>query len=78
MRNFKLIEKIGAVYMIKSSGGESGKYLGWSSWYFQNVGLNTKNSGIKYWFHLISIDQQLRKIQENKYMKVPFGTLQSL
>ena len=32
----------------------------------------------KYWFDLIFIDWRPEKIQENKYLKVPFGTLQSL
>ena len=71
MRNFTMIEKIGAVHLIKFYGGESMKYPEVPRVKYPVL----PKCGTEYWFNLISIDQLLEKIQDNKYLKVPFGTL---
>ena len=61
-------KKIGAVHLVISYGSKvesTQKYLGPS----------TKNGRTKYRFNLIFINQRPEKIQENKYLKVSFGTL---
>ena len=73
MRNFTMIEKIGAVHLIKFYGGESRKYPEVPRVKYSVL----PKYGTEYWFNLIFIYQQSGKIQY-KYPKVTFGTSQSL
>ena len=78
---FTIIEKNRSHHLIKSYGAEGRKYPEVPRVKYlllPKCGTKYKNSGTKYWFNLIFIDQRPEKIQGNKYLKVSFGTLQSL